>query len=81
MKKLIFILVLFSCKKEIVTPEPNCGCGVIYDLEKQYNSIYIKNNCTGNIEWMSVTKDEMLNYTKYGLTKYSDYCRPDKQKW
>lgn len=74
MKKLITIallLTLLSCKKEEV-----CNCGLILDDNVSNYSVLIRNSCSKNEKWFTLSQGDWIN-----AHPGNDYCITNVEKW
>jgi hypothetical protein len=80
MKKLLFlslvIISLSSCKKEDVSPQQQCNCGLITSDNVSDYSVVIRNSCSGNEQKFYLQPGDWMN-AHVG----TDYCITNVQSW
>lgn len=73
----IFFMFLFSlmvlgtgCEKDDPVNNSNCDCGKVVDWDSDLNGYYVKvkNYCSGNYKWFSVS------YSDWLFSDYGDEC-------
>jgi hypothetical protein len=80
-KKLIvigFIIagVIVSCKKEEITPNKVCNCGLVVSDNVQDYSVVIRNSCSGNEKKFTLQPGDWMN-----AYVGSDYCITNVNNW
>lgn len=77
MKKILLLLSIgvaltfSSCKKE-----EECNCGLILDDNVSNYSIQVRNDCSGNEKWFTVSRGDWMNAhvgTKWCFTNISSW--------
>ena len=69
---LILSLFLFSCEKETV----ECNCGLILDDEVKNYSILIRNDCSGNEKWFTLSPGDWIH-----AHPGNNYCLNNVSSW
>jgi len=80
MRKLLSIVILsvglMGCKKEEVTPNNTCNCGMIMNDSASNYSVDIKNDCSGNVKTFYLSEADWM--TAYVGT---NYCITNVANW
>jgi hypothetical protein len=81
MRKIIaigFIIagVIVSCKKENITPNKFCNCGLVVSDNVEDYSVVIRNSCSGNEKKFTLQPGDWMN-----AYVGSDYCITNVNNW
>ena len=69
-------LMAMSCKKEEITPNESCNCGIIQSDNAADYSVVIRNSCSNNNKTFYLSESDWMN-----AYVGSDYCITNTTSW